>query len=1084
MNIEDNITRVTVQIINEEGGVSGAGILLNEAYILTCAHVIAPGFKEVSPTDAYEIKIRINIPSVQLDCKASIVYWDEEKDIAGLELPESLSESKKEELFSQPLLTKLSTLRGRQVNVFGFPRRKDNPNGIWSAGVVRGQQTGSLMQLDPTGDTANLVEGGFSGGPVVDVSLEKIVGMLTSYDSKSRAAYFLPMAVVESAWTELSGLVAEPQSVISPFAITSTEIEKIESTFVSTNIYTKIQDLKNKNTIWLKGPSGIGKKTCAIKIAKDSGKPIYVFQNTENWKIFSGLELQQVALIFPDCLGKRHFTRDTFEEEWKYIEGFADPKKENLLIFTIEEKVFDEVNKQIRFQSWNSQNFIAMDERMYSSKSKDKSKKPLFAIFLKLLNYADEKKKISSEQVAWGQALVNDSNPSDINSEGLKDVQIMFQKQMDDSWVPSDIERFINHLSSVSSPSELREVLRQEAELESQVHLWFSAQSNSHRVFLLALSLLAGSSSEDFWSKYCQIVRSLKDFDPSLAILPLGILRQQTFPYVSAIGDLDFVSDRALHLVRREVARFYREYLMELTKTFLKDWSQADASETAQMSIILQGEKVRIGIAETIGESLIYGNEDILVDLIRSWAKNYWRQVSASAAIALQRASSEKECASTVFKIIDQWISDQSDADDSYRCRWTASTSLWRIGQTNPDHIDMIIQRLNRLAQDRHYHVLEGVAIAVRNLVSVFPVQQLLPILSRLARIKIDKGTFKIRRQLTFGLSNLSLQNENRNDVFRLLESWANSKSTNAQWTAVFVLLFGKDFPYEDRFQLFAKIHKQNPSLVFKVLTLTLEKDNSRSSALDALKVFWKYEKQESLFTSSLEYINSKDLQDFVDVINKIAKVELGIESLSEETKITLENFSTHIEIFMQEKAEAARKEWENDFEKDPLHFLEKLNQLCDEDKEFVEKVLISIPDTFYYEMSSQLAEQSIDATDPSFINLSISLAGKSNRFKMFTNNFAKNILNMMNVDGFLSVPVGLTRLHPTIAYQALVITYAFDAQRVKTIVDALTQEFWAGIFRKKAFVKLIRQAVQYEKSNGRLPDINFIPEPIRSEIQ
>src|SRR6266702_5443923 len=83
-----------VRIHTEAGGVAGAGFLVGERYILTCAHVIAQalGLADDAP-DPPSSTVSLDFPQLASHTllTAKVIFWDPVQsdgrgDIAGLEL--------------------------------------------------------------------------------------------------------------------------------------------------------------------------------------------------------------------------------------------------------------------------------------------------------------------------------------------------------------------------------------------------------------------------------------------------------------------------------------------------------------------------------------------------------------------------------------------------------------------------------------------------------------------------------------------------------------------------------------------------------------------------------------------------------------------------------------------------------------------------------------------------------------------------------------------------------------------------------------------------------------------------------------
>ncbi len=158
-----------------EGTVLGAGFVVDRGVGITCAHVIdgldccwvdVPGV----PGMRYECRVR----KVDPDWLPSSDRW---LDIAEITLPE--------ELPSAPLGSAEPPPTGAVLDALGFPERygRDDDQGqrtqVW---VVGGDGTGKLVQVDGLLGAHGQIQPGYSGGAVMDLKSNRVVGMVVSND--------------------------------------------------------------------------------------------------------------------------------------------------------------------------------------------------------------------------------------------------------------------------------------------------------------------------------------------------------------------------------------------------------------------------------------------------------------------------------------------------------------------------------------------------------------------------------------------------------------------------------------------------------------------------------------------------------------------------------------------------------------------------------------------------------------------------------------------------------------------------------------------------------------------------------------
>ena len=135
--LESSIVRIRAA----NGRTIGAGFLVTEKQVLTCAHVVAQalGLSE----DAHEMpqaEVRLDFPLVAPEQRltARVVCWqparpDGSGDVAGLELMDDPPAG------ASPIrLVKAEEPWGHSFRAFGFPAGFDN--GVWASGRMLGRE--------------------------------------------------------------------------------------------------------------------------------------------------------------------------------------------------------------------------------------------------------------------------------------------------------------------------------------------------------------------------------------------------------------------------------------------------------------------------------------------------------------------------------------------------------------------------------------------------------------------------------------------------------------------------------------------------------------------------------------------------------------------------------------------------------------------------------------------------------------------------------------------------------------------------------------------------------------------------------
>ncbi|OLT58178.1 S1 family peptidase [Moorena bouillonii] len=200
-----------VRIYHSNGAVVGAGFLVSNGYLLTCAHVITEALgilqtTQEAPTEPIHLDFPLIAPGQKLT--ASVVFWkpvsetEVIEDIAGLRLNSKLPDS------AQPVqLVTAQNLWNHSIRVFGFPKRHDN--GVWASAVLRDKNAKGWLQIEDIKVPGYQVEPGFSGAPVWDEELAGVVGMAVAADKRRenvKAGFLVPTQVLNQSWSELRQL--------------------------------------------------------------------------------------------------------------------------------------------------------------------------------------------------------------------------------------------------------------------------------------------------------------------------------------------------------------------------------------------------------------------------------------------------------------------------------------------------------------------------------------------------------------------------------------------------------------------------------------------------------------------------------------------------------------------------------------------------------------------------------------------------------------------------------------------------------------------------------------------------------------
>lgn len=197
------------RIYHTSGAVVGAGFLVSERQLLTCAHVVAAALSLPQNTqESPEAAIEVDFPLVAAGEKhlAQVSLWypvnpgQSTEDIAGLEFQQPIPHA------VEPVaLIPSQDYWQHPLRVFGFPKGHDY--GLWATGVLRDQSANGWVQLDALASQDRPIEPGFSGAPIWDEQLQGVVGMAVAAEKRRQgvtAAYMVPAEILESAWPSLN----------------------------------------------------------------------------------------------------------------------------------------------------------------------------------------------------------------------------------------------------------------------------------------------------------------------------------------------------------------------------------------------------------------------------------------------------------------------------------------------------------------------------------------------------------------------------------------------------------------------------------------------------------------------------------------------------------------------------------------------------------------------------------------------------------------------------------------------------------------------------------------------------------------
>ncbi|MEA5597384.1 trypsin-like peptidase domain-containing protein [Rivularia sp. UHCC 0363] len=206
------LKKAIARIRHANGSVVGAGFLITDSCLLTCAHVVteALGILQMtseSPTALVELDFPFASNADSAPLKAQVIFWSpvnpgrRGEDIAGLKLEGAIPEG------IQPLsLLRATAWWKHPFGAFGFPQGHDS--GIWASGELLDQRgDDGWVQIEAIKAQGYPVLPGFSGSPVWDEKNGGIVGMTVAAEKKraeAQIAFLIPTEILANAIEALS----------------------------------------------------------------------------------------------------------------------------------------------------------------------------------------------------------------------------------------------------------------------------------------------------------------------------------------------------------------------------------------------------------------------------------------------------------------------------------------------------------------------------------------------------------------------------------------------------------------------------------------------------------------------------------------------------------------------------------------------------------------------------------------------------------------------------------------------------------------------------------------------------------------
>ncbi|MCX5346094.1 serine protease [Streptomyces atratus] len=269
---EAALAAAVVRVKGQDGAVAGAGFLVTDDLVLTCAHVVSDALdrpREETVEPGAEVAVDLPLAGDAGGSydgggrTAEVRRWipvapDRTGDMALLRLRDPIPGAR-----PLPLADPPEGVWHHHARAVGFT--DDHPGGIWHSGTFRGPTREGWVQLSRGDGESVYVKRGFSGSPVWNDELGAVVGLMVAAEPgrEAQQAFALRTRTLLDALPELVPLVTPP----TPFRGLATFQEADADVFFGRDddIENVLNALRSRwPTVTLCGPSGCGKSSLAL----------------------------------------------------------------------------------------------------------------------------------------------------------------------------------------------------------------------------------------------------------------------------------------------------------------------------------------------------------------------------------------------------------------------------------------------------------------------------------------------------------------------------------------------------------------------------------------------------------------------------------------------------------------------------------------------------------------------------------------------------------------------------------------------------------------------------------------------------
>ncbi|MGD0603481.1 MAG: hypothetical protein ABSA53_07750 [Streptosporangiaceae bacterium] len=200
-----------VRVLDRDGGIHGAGVLIGGRYVITAAHVITESLGLPPGARLPPGHVRLDLPMrPELGVRrAEIVFWRAARangggDLAGLSVTGPALPG-----IDGPALRRDSPEMPRIVRLHGYPAPDCGPGGLRVWARLGGYHGGERIPLSPVGDFGPFVTREYSGAGVVDGETGIVLGiaLVDNWRGEGNITRMAPVEKIAAQWPLLERIV-------------------------------------------------------------------------------------------------------------------------------------------------------------------------------------------------------------------------------------------------------------------------------------------------------------------------------------------------------------------------------------------------------------------------------------------------------------------------------------------------------------------------------------------------------------------------------------------------------------------------------------------------------------------------------------------------------------------------------------------------------------------------------------------------------------------------------------------------------------------------------------------------------------